>query len=221
MGGSCRCRASGEVTLSDLTGAISRSNRIDCSKPSRDHHPVDSRLRGPLEIVVPVSLPVVDAVARLRRTMEERPQIEATTNAPRSRDRRFVGTVSDATADLSIWDAHLLSRRKGWNIEFHGMFEQTTDGAVLRGTIDIPDRRQLRVIFWLVRLAVGMVALFAIALTVRALALGAAVAIWPAISALAAVPVIVLVTARLETEGEGAAADDAGLLRDFLTQILR
>ena len=73
--------------------------------------------------------------------VDGRPSIEVAAKA--TRDRRPVGSITGARADLSIRDAHLRTRRKSWNIEFIGAFEQTADGATLSGTIDIPDGRQL------------------------------------------------------------------------------
>jgi len=175
---------------------------------------VHQRLRGPLELVVPTGLTLPDASDRLQRALAERSSIESRTDAPS--DRRLAGMVSGATAVLSIRDARLVTRRKSWNVEFRGILDPTPDGTILRGMIDIPDRRPLHVLMWMFRIATGVIAILAVALAARDLAQGAPVDVWPTVAALVGLPFTVFVTARMEADGERAAAEDAELLAAFL-----
>ena len=70
-------------------------------------------------------------------------------------------------------------RRKSWNIEFTGNIEQTTEGATLIGTIDIPDRRQLHALMWLFRVAAGPAAFLWAALAIRDSEPGTPLSVWP------------------------------------------
>jgi hypothetical protein len=80
-------------------------------------------------VVVATGLSVSDAATTLRRLVHERHSIEVAANV--ASDRRLVGSVTGARADLSVWDERLRTRRKSWNIEFLGTREQTPDGAIL------------------------------------------------------------------------------------------
>ena len=125
-----------------------------------------------------------------------------------------------AKADLSVRDGRLLTRRKSWNIQFLGNLEPTTDGATLSGTIDIPDRRQLHAILWMFRIATGMAALFWIALALRDLEPGASIPVLSIVGAIVGVVALGWVMAKMEDDGQRAAAEDARLLIEFLHRSL-
>jgi hypothetical protein len=150
--------------------------------------------------------------------VHERHSIEVAANV--ASDRRFVGSVTGARVDLSVWDERLRTRRKSWNIEFLGALEQTTDGAILNGTVDIPDRRQLHAILWMFRLAAGLAAVLWIAFALRDLEPAGSLPILPIIGATSLVVVVWWVLARMEGDGQRAASEDARLLIDFLHRSL-
>jgi hypothetical protein len=179
---------------------------------------VRQRLQGPLEVAIPTRLSLADASGRLRRSLADRSSIETNTDSPS--DRRLAGTVSEARADLSISDAHLIIRRRSWNVEFHGAFNPTGDGATLQGMIDIPDRRALHRIMWLFRIGAGMMVVLALSVTGRDSAQGAQVAVWPVIFAIVLAAATFMITALMEVEGEREAAKDAERLVEFLRQTL-
>jgi hypothetical protein len=179
---------------------------------------VDAPLRGSVQVAIPTGLSVSDAEALLRRVVDERPSIEVTPNA--TSDRRVAGSTAGARVDLSIWDGRLRTRRKSWNIEFLGTLEQTTDGATLTGTIDIPDRRQLHAILWMLRIAVGIAAFIWVARELRDLEPGASVPIVLIIGAIALVAAFGWLMARMEDDGQRAAAEDARLLIGYLHRSL-
>jgi hypothetical protein len=179
---------------------------------------VENPLRRPVEVVVPTGLSVGDAALLLQQMVDERPSIEVMAGA--RTDRRVVGSVSGQRADLSIRDQRLRTRRKSWNIEFLGTLEPMPDGATLRGTIDIPDRRPLHSILWMFRIGAGLAALFWIALALGDLAPGASVPIVPIIAVIAGVVAFGWVMAKMEDDGQRAASEDARLLMDFLHRSL-
>jgi hypothetical protein len=180
---------------------------------------VSQRLRGPLELVVPTGLTPEDASGRIQRALAERSSIELRTDA--ATDRRLAGSVSEARVDLTIRDERLLTRRKSWNIRFIGMFDATPNGSTLRGSVDIPDRRQLHILMQVFWLASVVVVVVAVALAVRAFAQDAPVTIWvPTVVALVATIVTAYVSWRLEDDGERAALEDAELLAEFLRRTL-
>ena len=175
---------------------------------------MEEPLRGPVRVVVPTGLSVSDASAVLRRMVGERKSIEVATGV--ASDRRVTGSVAGARADLSIRDARLLTRRKSWNIEFLGTLKSTADGATLTGTIDIPDRRQLHAILWMFRIAAGLAAFFWIALALRDLEPGASIPVVSIVGAIVGVVALGWVMAKMEDQGQRAAAEDAHLLVELL-----
>src|SRR5437660_2127411 len=165
---------------------------------------MSQRLRGPLELVLPTTLTVSDASARVRRALAERASVEL--QAAATSDRRLVGSMDGATAHLSVRDEHFFTRRMNWGvIEFDGRFNESADGVTLEGAIDIPDRRDLDRMMWVFRIATGVIAIFALAITGRELASGASVPIWPVIGELVVLGVIVAGSFLVKADGEGAA----------------
>jgi len=180
---------------------------------------MSQRLRGRLELVLPTALTVVDASGQVRRALAERASVELQAGA--TSDRRLVGSMDGATAHLSVRDEHFFTRRMNWGvIEFHGRFNESPDGVTLEGAIDIPDRRDLHRMMWLLRIAAGIIAIFALAITGRELASGAFVTIWPVIGELVVVGAIVAGSFLVKADGERAAGEDAELLTEFLTRML-
>ena len=129
--------------------------------------------------------------------------------------------MTNGRADLSVSDAHLTSRRKSWNIEFHGAFEDALAGSRLYGTLDIPDRRQLGLIVRMIQIGGGALAVIAITFALRDFAIGAPIDSWMIVGALVIASVVVLGTLWMEADGERAAADDARLVVDFLERLFR
>jgi hypothetical protein len=172
----------------------------------------------PLDVVVQTHVPMSTAVERLARSLAERPLIEPATSLPS--DRHLIGNVDGADVHLSVWDANRWSRRKSWNVEFDGAFETGESGAVLRGAIDVPDRTQLRAMMWMFRIATALAALFAIGLAVRGASAGEPLVSWPTIAAIVVVPVVIVVTSRLEADGERRAAEDAMLMTAALNNLV-
>ena len=170
----------------------------------------------PLDVVVQTHVPMSTAVERLARSLAGRPLIEPAKSLPSG--RHLIGNVDGADVHLSVWDANRWSRRKSWNVEFDGAFETGESGAVLRGAIDVSDRTQLRAMMWMFRIGAALAALFAIGLAVRGASAEPLVS-WPTIAAIVVVPVVVVVTSRLEAEGERRAAEDAVLMTAALNHL--
>jgi hypothetical protein len=189
---------------------------------------VDGILRAPKHVVVRTHVPVSIAAARLATVLAERPRIEPTPSARFevgaglviSSDRHLVGQVDGVGVHLAVQDANIVSRRKSWNIEFDGAFESSGTGAILRGAIDIPDRIQLRVILWMFWFLSVFAAILAVGLAIRHLSEGQPVAIWPTVVAIVTVPVVVVATRRMETDGWRRAEDDARVMSAALARLM-
>lgn len=179
---------------------------------------MDSPARVPVEIELAAGMSVTGAAERLRQAIEDRPSVEDGTD--RARDRRLIGVVVGPTVDLAVRDERLWTRRKGFQVEFHGALEGTPAGAVLRGTIDIPEHRQLGVFLRLFAAIGALIVPMAIAIEVRDLASGSPFAFEPVALALGIAAITVLGTIRLAADIEHAAADDARLVAAFLGRFL-
>ena len=179
---------------------------------------MEAPLRGPQWIDLPLGPAAAVAADQLRRAIEGRPSIETTTSS--DSNRRLFGTVRGGRADLSIWDAHLRTRRKSWNIEFHGTFEDEQAGSRLRGTLDIRGRRQLSLIVGMLQIGGGALALIAVVVALRDFAIGVPIVYWDIVVAVVVASVVVLVLHWMEADGERAAGDDARQLINFLERLL-
>ena len=148
-----------------------------------------------------------------------RPSIEI--GADDATDRRLVGTVVGRQVDLAVRDQRLWTRRVGWRVEFHGSLEESTGGAILEGTIDFSDRRQIGAYIVLLGLTGALVALLAIALAIRDAAGGSAIALGPVAFGFAIAGITIFGATRLKSDIDRAAADDARLLAAFLDRVFR
>jgi len=171
-----------------------------------------ARLVRPIPVRLVVREPVEVALSRLRRAVETAAPAE-----PQRLDsnRRLIGESSDRSIRLSVTD----SRRIGWKVEFVGHMEQTSEGAVLAGEVDIEDHRALRPLMWLLQLGAVVPLLFGIADIGANLASGQP----PISSGLFGVGVAVgglLAVRSLWIWIERAAADDAQVLISFLNSHL-
>jgi hypothetical protein len=180
---------------------------------------VDGILRAPAAIVFETGLPMSTAVGRLVAFLADQPRIEPATSG--SSDRRLIGQLDGSRVQLAIWDANILSRRKSWNLEFRGAFTSTPTGAVLSGAIDIPDRPQLRAVMRMIRIASAFTAILAIGIDVRDSSMGRAVALMPAVAAVAIAVGAVLVTRQMEVDGGRQAEDDAMVLAAAVERLFR
>lgn len=116
---------------------------------------------------------------------------------------------------MTVRDDNVLTRRKSWNVEFDGEIVPTADGSLLRGAIDVPDRRALDTLMWAVRI-VGIVA------AVLVVALRAREGLDPSTVAYGAVIIAFtwIATVRMRATGLKSAADDAALLLQRLRSTL-
>ena len=180
---------------------------------------MDGVMRQPRAVHIETDLPVPMASARLAQSLVDRLRIEPGGNL--SSDRRLTGHVDGTLVHLDVWDANVLTRRKSWNVEFDGAFESAATGAVLKGSIDIPDRAQLTAILLMLRIAAMLVPILALGLEMRDLSRGEALVLWPAVGAILLSVFVMLAVRRVKTEGERHADDDARALTTAVDRLLR
>ncbi len=99
---------------------------------------------------------------------------------------------------------------------FHGGLEAAGTGAVLRGTIDIEEHRQLRLVLKLFALIGVLIVAMALGFEVRDLATGATFEWQPVALALGIAAITVYGTVLVTAGIERAAANDARLVAAFL-----
>jgi hypothetical protein len=172
---------------------------------------VPARLDRPIELVVDVVLPIEEARELLRQAVERKVSIEESGNET---GRRLSGKVTPEIVHLVIREANWTRRRKNWNVEFGGRFEEMGSRTTLRGVIDAVDRPTS--FLFLLRAASIVVVAVAIVVVIFQGAdrlIGATVAF--------AISAVWLVGAQLLTlEGERSAADDASTLAVYLLRSL-
>jgi hypothetical protein len=174
---------------------------------------MDGAPRVPVGVEVVTDLSVSDAAEKLRDFVEAHASIEDGTGG--AQRRSLTGTIAGANVDLSVRPPG-----KGFQVVFHGSLDPRAPGALLRGTIDIADHRQLRV-FLFVLAAVGVLLIpMTIALQVRDLADGVPFAWEPVALAAGIAALTVFGVRRLTVDIEQAAAVDARLLAAFLGRSL-
>jgi hypothetical protein len=172
---------------------------------SGDHHHVVAAPAPILLIDVETDRSVADAIAGLTMAFADRGPLE--------------GSINGRRISARLIDPNVLTRRKSWNVEFEGRIEESPNGARVRGTIDVPDRRQLHVIMWLFRVAAALVLVLAVGLAVRSLLAGQGIEILSIALGLAIAAGGWYATARLEGDGLQAATHDAETLAAALRGV--
>jgi hypothetical protein len=173
-----------------------------------------ARLVGPLEFRVESRLAPEQVTSRIREELEGRQTIEL---SPDTKSRRRLAGWTDGTrVFLTAWDDRLPTRRKSWNIELNADIGATTNGSVVSGTIDIPDRRALHILMLLFRVAAVIPVILEVGISLRSGRVE---------DGLAGFAVLLLaggwfVTSRMERDGEIAAAEDARLVDRALRRLI-
>ena len=129
--------------------------------------------------------------------------------------RRLVGSIDRSHVHLAIVDDNVLTRPKGWAVEFDGDIVPTATGSELRGRVDLPDRRQLDILMWLFR-AAGLMAGFLYV----ALPTGVGMSLGSALPGVIVAGLVWLATVYIKREYLSRAADDAGLIERHLRAVL-
>ena len=168
---------------------------------------------GGLRVDLPTPLSPSEAAERVRSLVRDRVTIESSTSVRSS--RRLQGSIDASTMVLVVRDDNVLTRRKSWNVEFSGELTPTADGSMLRGAIDVPDRRDLEKLMWAFRIVGVVPAALLIALQARQ-------GLDPSAVAFAAVILSItwLATLRMKVTGLKGADDDAALLLHRLRATL-
>jgi hypothetical protein len=158
-------------------------------------------------------LPPGETADRVRSLVRNRLTIESSESVRSS--RRLQGSVDGSTVVLAVRDDNIVTRRKSWTVEFAGEITPTAGGSMLRGAIDVPDRRELDILMWAFRIA-GIIA------AVLIVALQAPDGLDPSTIASAAVILAIawIATLRMRATGLKCAADDAALLLQRLRSTL-
>jgi hypothetical protein len=158
-------------------------------------------------------LPPGEAADRVRSLVRDRSTIESSESV-RSL-RRLQGSIDGATVVLAVRDDNIVTRRKSWIVEFAGEITPTAGGSMLRGAIDVPDRRELDILMWAFRIAAIMAAVLIVALRARE---------GPDLGTVGFAAVILAITwfatLRMRATGLESAADDAALLLQRLRSAL-
>ena len=168
----------------------------------------------PRAVAIQTPLSISAVADRLSVWLSAESGIEKPMAHPAS-DRYVTGDVDGAHVHVSVRDSNDRTRRKNWTVEFEGSLETVEGATTLRGTIDVPDRRQLRIIVWMFRLAAGVPVLFAIREGLRG-----GPALLP--SAILATVIVLGVAAgswTLQVLGEREAARDAALMLTALNRL--
>jgi len=179
---------------------------------------VPTRLSHRRDFAADSPLPPGDAEARIRAAISDGRSVESTQGA-RER-RRLSGSVDGPAVRLTVRGDNVITRRKSWNIEFIGTIEGTSSGSRLTGSTDIPDRKALRAIVWMLGIACVMVVVVALGLAVRTAESAGSVSLGAPAFALVVAGVAVLGLTKMKFDGEAAAAVDAALLEDGLRSLL-
>jgi len=168
---------------------------------------------GGIRVDLPSPLPPGEVAERVRSLVRDRLTIES--SAPVRSARRLQGSIDGATVVLAVRDDNIVTRRKSWNVEFAGEITPTADGSMLRGAIDVPDRRELDILMWAFRIAGVMAAVLIVALQARQ-------GLDPSTLGYAAVILAItwFATLRMRATGLKSAADDAALLLERLRSTL-
>jgi hypothetical protein len=158
-------------------------------------------------------LPPGEAADRVRSLVRDRLTIESSESVRSS--RRLQGSIDGSTVLLAVRDDNIVTRRKSWNVEFAGEITPTAGGSMLRGAIDVPDRRELDILMWAFRIAGIMAAVLIVALQARD-------GLDPSAVGFAAVILAItwIATRRMRATGLKCAADDAALLLQRLRSTL-
>jgi len=174
------------------------------------------RLSTPIDVRIPSSVGSAEAAERLRDAISRGASIES---APTRLDRRLKGIINGDRIVLSVSNRRFVTGRWGWDIEFDGTVASRGNGSELVGQIDIPDRRNQRLIFAMLLIATSIGMVVWIANIYRESA--SLVSLIGPILGVAAFTLFLLVVAyRLESDGEKYASDDAVALTSFLEQLL-
>jgi hypothetical protein len=176
------------------------------------------RRLGRDDFLADTSLEPEELVARLQHALDDRALIEID---PDSKSRRRVtGSIDGKTIRLGVRDDRVATRRKSWNIEFTGEISQTSNGSVLRGSIEVPDRGALGAVVRLLIVGACLAVVIAVAVSARSALSGGSIDLAPTIVTLAIGAVAVFALIQMMAEGESAAAIDSSLLQGFLRLLL-
>jgi hypothetical protein len=149
----------------------------------------------------------IDASVRDRRTIER--------VGAKHPSRRLDGSIDDGHVHLTIVDDNIRTRPKGWMVEFGGEIVPTATGSELRGSVDLPDRRQLDILMWLFRAAGLMAGFFIVALATRDQSF-----VGSFLGGVAVAGLTWLASGYIKREYLNRASEDAGLIEGHLRAIL-
>lgn len=178
-----------------------------------------TRLQDREDFKAETSLRPTEVATRLRDAIQDRRSIEID---PRSRSRRRLsGSIDGTSVRLTVHDDNFLTRKKSWNIEFTGEVDKAPLGSVLHGSIEVPDRNELRILVRLFGVGAVLAVVIAMGLAVRTAISGASVDLGPTILSLVVSAVAVIGFTQMKKGGETGAAVDAKLLEGCVRRLLR
>jgi hypothetical protein len=176
------------------------------------------RLRRPLEYARRIDLAPAVVQERLANAVHRRTAVPWHDN-PRSR-MQIAGSVDSHRATLVLHDGNIWTSRRSWNVAFNGAVEPDGAGTLIRGSVDIPDRKQLDQIVLLVKITSVVALLIVTGLAIREWVTGGTWAAEPVITAVLGVIAGLAVPEWLRLQGETAAASDAASIVRFLDETL-
>ena len=155
-------RPPSELTHIDAMVLVRGSHVVRLTEySSACHDDIVGTLELPRAVAIQTSDPISEVAGRLSVWLSTEPGIEKPM-AHAASDRYVTGHVDGAHVHAAVRDSNDRTRRKNWNVEFEGSLETAGGATILRGTIDVPDRRQLRIIVWMLRLSAVVPVLFTI-----------------------------------------------------------
>lgn len=177
-----------------------------------------NRLRDPIEYAHRVDLPTGVVEQRIRHAVDGGMTI--TPETPNRSRQSAAGAIDHGQITLVLRDANAMTRRRSWNVTFKGRLVEDGDGTIVRGTADIPDRKQLNEIVVLFRILSAVPALIVGGLAIRGWMTFGTWTLGEVIPAVSLSLVAFAVTTWLRIDGEAAAASDAASIVRFLDETL-
>jgi hypothetical protein len=158
-------------------------------------------------------VPYEEALSWLRVAVASSASIDSGSEAM---DRRLIGEVSETAISVSVEDANLTRRRKGWKVQFRGRIERAPGHGALRGIIEIENTNLVRRFIWMFRIA----ALGPLAFGIASLVSRNGADIGSFIFGLAITLIAFVAIHQLDTSIDRLAADDARAMTRYLRSHL-
>ena len=175
-------------------------------------------MRHPIEYARRLDLPPGLVKQRIRDAIDRGTPISH--QAPNRSRQSAAGAIDGDQITLVLHDANVVTRRKSWNVALEGVVAADGDGTTVRGTVDVPDRKQLDQLVLLFRILSAAPVLIVGGLAIRGSMTFGTWALGEVLPALSLSLVGFAVATWLRIDGEAEAATDAASIIRFLDETL-